>query len=102
MQKCINWYNKNKDSKILKSTCYSQTNYRINPDHKKEASRNHYQKIHNPRKKQLGIIIKTIQTPKTVNQSNAITKIWAFKNKTPYKGITRIEMQYYVLRKINF
>ena len=40
---CKNWYHKNKDSKILKSTCYSKTNYRINPDHKKEASRKHYQ-----------------------------------------------------------
>uniref|UniRef100_A0A1X7VC93 Uncharacterized protein n=1 Tax=Amphimedon queenslandica TaxID=400682 RepID=A0A1X7VC93_AMPQE len=50
LQKCKNWYNKNKDSKILKSTCYSKTNYFINPDHKKEASRKHYQKNPQPKK----------------------------------------------------
>ena len=31
-QKCKNWYNKNKDSKILKSARYSKANYRINPE----------------------------------------------------------------------
>ena len=41
LQKCKIWY---KDSKILKSTCYSKTNYRINPDHKKDASRKHQNK----------------------------------------------------------
>ena len=50
LQKCKNWYHKNKDSKILKSTCYSKTNYRINPDHIKEASRKHYQNNPQPKK----------------------------------------------------
>uniref|UniRef100_A0A1X7VJK0 Uncharacterized protein n=1 Tax=Amphimedon queenslandica TaxID=400682 RepID=A0A1X7VJK0_AMPQE len=38
LQKRKNWFCKNKDSKILKLTCYFKTNYRSNPDHKKEAS----------------------------------------------------------------
>uniref|UniRef100_A0A1X7UBK4 Uncharacterized protein n=1 Tax=Amphimedon queenslandica TaxID=400682 RepID=A0A1X7UBK4_AMPQE len=50
LQKCKNWYNKNKDSKILKSTYYSKTNIFINPDHKEEASRKHYQKNPQPKK----------------------------------------------------
>ena len=83
LQKCKNWYHK---SKILKSICYSKTNYRINPDHKKKPLENiikiiHNQGkkpleiiikiIHNQRKKPLEIIIKQIRTPKKGNQRNA-------------------------------
>uniref|UniRef100_A0A1X7VHS0 Uncharacterized protein n=1 Tax=Amphimedon queenslandica TaxID=400682 RepID=A0A1X7VHS0_AMPQE len=50
LQKCKNWYSKNKDSKILKSTCYSKTNYRSNPDYKKEAARDQYHKNPQPKK----------------------------------------------------
>uniref|UniRef100_A0A1X7UZ55 Uncharacterized protein n=1 Tax=Amphimedon queenslandica TaxID=400682 RepID=A0A1X7UZ55_AMPQE len=50
LQKCKNWYSKNKDSKILRSTCYSKTNYRSNRDHKKEASREQYHKNPQPKK----------------------------------------------------
>ena len=48
LQKCKNWYNKNKDSKILKSTCYSRKNYTFNPSLKKEASRKQYQRNPHP------------------------------------------------------
>ena len=50
LQKCKNWYNKNKDCKILKLTWYSKENYRINPDPKKEASRKYYQNNPQPKK----------------------------------------------------
>ena len=52
MQKCIqNWYNRNKDAKIVKSTYYySKKSYCDNPDYKREASRKHYQNNPQPRK----------------------------------------------------
>uniref|UniRef100_A0A1X7VUZ5 Uncharacterized protein n=1 Tax=Amphimedon queenslandica TaxID=400682 RepID=A0A1X7VUZ5_AMPQE len=51
LQKCKNWYNQNKNRNILKSTCYSKKNYTLNPDFKKEASRERYQRNPNLQKR---------------------------------------------------
>ena len=87
LQKCKNWYYRNKDNKVRKSIDYSKNCYNVNPAPKRLKSLKYSQKIYsqNPLNKRMMSKIGYQKNPGTHKQ----------------KSLNRIETPYYVQQKIN-